>query len=38
MASIKIKFRASTIHKSEGVVYFQVIHKRVVRQWLHLII
>lgn len=33
MASIKIKFRASTIHKSEGVVYFQVIHKRVVRQW-----
>lgn len=32
MASIKMKFRASSIHKGEGVIFFQVIHKRVVRQ------
>ena len=32
MASIKMKFRASSIHNEEGVVYFQIIHKRVVRQ------
>ena len=32
MASIKMKFRASSVHKGEGVIYFQVIHKRVVRQ------
>lgn len=32
MASIKMKFRASSIHKEEGVIFFQVIHKRVVRQ------
>lgn len=31
MASIKIKFRASSVIDKEGVVYFQVIHKRVVR-------
>lgn len=32
MASIKVKFRASTdIHK-EGTLYYQVIHERVVRQ------
>lgn len=32
MASVKMKFRASSVHKGEGVIYFQVIHKRVVRQ------
>mgnify|MGYP004654231645 FL=1 len=32
MASIKMKFRASSIHKGEGVIFFQIIHKRVVRQ------
>lgn len=32
MASIKIKFRPSTKDGKVGVLYFQVIHKRVVRQ------
>lgn len=32
MASIKMKFRTSSVHKEEGVIFFQVIHKRVVRQ------
>lgn len=32
MASVKMKFRASSVRDGEGVVYFQVIHKRVVRQ------
>lgn len=32
MASIKMKFRESSVHKGDGVIYFQVIHKRVVRQ------
>lgn len=32
MASIKIKFRPSTIHGKEGSIYYQVIHRRTVRQ------
>ena len=32
MASVKIKFRPSCIDKKEGCLYYQVIHKRVVRQ------
>lgn len=32
MASIKIKFRPSTIPDHEGTVYYQVIHERKVRQ------
>ncbi len=32
MASIKMKFRASASPNKAGVIYFQVIHKRVVRQ------
>lgn len=32
MASVKIKFRASTVAGKDGVLYFQVIHNRVVRQ------
>lgn len=32
MASIKIKFRPSTIHGNEGSIYFQVIQKRTIRQ------
>lgn len=32
MASIKVKFRISTVPESEGTVYYQIIHKRVVRQ------
>lgn len=32
MASIKIKFRPSTLKDKEGTVYYQVIHHRVVRQ------
>lgn len=31
MTSIKVKFRASTIPKREGVIYFQLIHNRKVR-------
>lgn len=31
MTSIKVKFRASTIPKREGVVYFQLIHNRKVK-------
>jgi len=34
MASFKIKFRASSINGERGVLYFQIIHKRVVRQIL----
>lgn len=32
MASIKIKFRASSWQGKEGVLYYQIIHNRVVRQ------
>ena len=32
MASLKIKFRASSMNGKRGILYFQIIHKRVVRQ------
>jgi len=32
MASIKVKFRPSTIQGQEGTVYYQIIHERKVRQ------
>ena len=32
MASVKVKFRSSTIGGKEGTLYYQVIHNRVVRQ------
>ena len=32
MASVKVKFRASTIEGKEGKIYYQIIHNRVVRQ------
>ena len=32
MASVKIKFRASTVEMREGKLYYQVIHNRQVRQ------
>ncbi len=32
MASVKVKFRPSTIGSKEGTIYYQVIHNRVVRQ------
>ena len=32
MASVKVKFRPSTIGRKEGALYYQVIHNRVVRQ------
>ena len=32
MASIKVKFRASTVTGREGTIYYQVIHNRSVRQ------
>lgn len=32
MATIKVKFRNSTVPESEGTVYYQIIHKRIVRQ------
>ncbi len=32
MATVKVKFRASTIPTKEGTVFYQVIHNRVVRQ------
>ncbi len=32
MASVRIKFRPSTVRQKEGRLYFQVIHNRVVRQ------
>lgn len=32
MATIKVKFRPSTIDGKEGTLYYQVIHNRVVRQ------
>lgn len=33
MASIKVKFRPSTVEGREGKIYFQIIHERCVRQW-----
>ncbi len=32
MASIKVKFRPSTIERKEGTIYYQVSHNRIVRQ------
>lgn len=32
MASLKVKFRTSVSSETEGVLYYQIIHKRVVRQ------
>lgn len=32
MASVKVKFRPSTIGGKEGTIYYQMIHNRVVRQ------
>ena len=32
MASIKVKFRPSSVENSEGTLYYQIIHNRVVRQ------
>lgn len=32
MATIKVKFRASSLETKEGTLFFQVIHNRVVRQ------
>ena len=34
MASIKVKFRSSTVADHEGVIYYQIIHERRVRQLL----
>ncbi|RAZ58190.1 site-specific integrase, partial [Klebsiella oxytoca] len=32
MASIKLKFRTSSVQEKEGRLYYQVIHNRVARQ------
>lgn len=32
MASVKVKFRPSTVTDKEGTIYYQVIHNRVIRQ------
>ena len=32
MASVKVKFRPSSVNGKEGCIYYQVIHNRVVRQ------
>lgn len=34
MASIKVKFRPSTVSDHEGTIYYQIIHERKVRQLL----
>lgn len=34
MASIKVKFRPSTVAEREGTIYYQIIHERKVRQRL----
>lgn len=34
MASIKVKFRPSTVAGHEGTIYYQIIHERKVRQLL----
>lgn len=32
MASVKLKFRVSSLPEKEGTLYFQIIHERVVKQ------
>ncbi|MBR5594460.1 MAG: site-specific integrase [Bacteroidaceae bacterium] len=32
MASVKVMFRASTVDAKQGVIYYQIIHNRIVRQ------
>lgn len=32
MASVKVKFRSSTIEGKEGTIYYQIIQNRVIRQ------
>ena len=32
MATIKVKFRASSVEMKEGSLYYQVIHNRLARQ------
>lgn len=32
MASVKVKFRPSTIEGKEGTIYYQIIQNRVIRQ------
>lgn len=32
MASVKVKFRPSTVVGHEGIIYYQIIHERKVRQ------
>lgn len=32
MASVRVKFRPSTQVGKEGTIYYQIIHKRVIRQ------
>lgn len=32
MTSLKVKFRPSTIEGKEGIIYYQIIHNRVIRQ------
>lgn len=32
MATVKVKFRASSLSEKEGVLYYQLIHDRVIRQ------
>jgi hypothetical protein len=32
MATVKLKYRPSTVHGKEGTLYFQIINDRVVRQ------
>lgn len=32
MTSIKVKFRPSTAKGKEGTIYYQIIHKRIIRQ------
>jgi hypothetical protein len=32
MATVKLKYRPSTVPSKEGTLYFQIIHDRVVRQ------
>lgn len=32
MATVKIRYRSSTVKDKEGIVYYQIIHNRVVRQ------
>ena len=32
MASIKVKFRSSIVSGKEGILYYQIIYRRVIRQ------